>query len=115
MKEDTRKYEGQQCQDDDLNTAFRNLHKRLVEEIIGFCKAWNITIDLFKLGADTFEESIKCGSWQPCTDSFLIFLKLRDGYKKAFWNMDEEYLKTHTKEELDKLREKNEEPFMYSM
>lgn len=115
MKEDTRKYIGQQCQDDELNTAFRNLHKHLIDEIIGFCKAWKISIDVFRLDADKLDESIKCGSWQPCTDSSIVSLKFSEEYKKAFWDMDDEYLKTHTKEELDKLREENEEPFMYSM
>ena len=52
MKEDTRQFPGQQCQDEKINMAFRNLHKRIVDEIIGFCNAWNITIDEFHISAD---------------------------------------------------------------
>ena len=77
---DTREYPGQQCQDEKINTAFRNLHKRIVDEIIGFCNAWNISIDEFHIKADGLAESIPHGSWQSCTDSSFVFKKYSDEY-----------------------------------
>lgn len=70
-----KKFYGQQCQDELLNTAFGHLHENLINEIIGFCKAWNVSIDEVYLNADCLENSIKFGSWQPCTDSCLKFDK----------------------------------------
>ena len=46
------KYYGQQCQDEVLNKKFRELHHKLVNEIIAFCKENNIEIDEFHLNAD---------------------------------------------------------------
>ena len=46
------KYFGQQCQDDTLNQKFRELHHKLVDEIISFCKENELQIDGFHLGAD---------------------------------------------------------------
>ena len=67
------KYFGQQCQDDEINKKFRELHKKLVNEIIAFCKENNIEIDEFHLNADGVAGSIPYGEWQPCTDSCLSF------------------------------------------
>ena len=33
------------------------------------------------------QQSIPYGSWQPCTDSCLIFDKYSDEYKDAIWEM----------------------------
>lgn len=107
---DTRKYIGQQCQDEKVNTAFRNLHKRIVDEIIGFCNAWNISIDEFHIKADGLAESIPHGSWQSCTDSSFVFKKYSDDYKKTFIETDKKYMTRDLK-----MMELNEEPFMYSM
>ena len=73
--ENNKKFYGQQCQDELLNIAFGHLHENLINEIIGFCKAWNVSIDEVYLNADYLENSIKIGSWQPCTDSCLRFDK----------------------------------------
>ena len=103
------KYFGQQCQDDKINIAFRNLHKQLVDEIIGFCKAYNIVIDEFHLYADCFRDSIKIGSWQPCTDSSLVFEKFTDEWKNII-NMDKSIdNKEYKKVKLD------QKPFLVSM
>ena len=110
----TAEFYGQQCQDKELNQKFRDLHHELVNRIISFCKENNITIDDFSLSADHLEESISAGSWQSCTDSGFVFMKYSDDYKRAFWDMDRKFLKSLTKQELDKL-EFNKEPFMYSM
>ena len=111
---DNRKFYGQQCQDERLNYEFRKLHKFLVEQVIIFCKNNNITIDEFKLDADGLPGSIKEGSWQPCTDSGLTFMKYSDDYKKAFWEMDREFLKGKDRRDLDEIY-LNQEPFMYSI
>ena len=112
--EEVKKYYGQQCQDEKINIAFRNLHKNLVNEIIGFCKAWGISIDEIHLNADCLEDSIKAGSWQPCTDSCFILEKFSDDYKKAFLEIDKEFLLGKTKKDLDMIRLK-EEPYLRSM
>ena len=114
------KFYGQQCQDEELNKKFRELHVILVDQVIDFCKANNITIDEFDLHADGLEVSIENGSWQSCTDSALTFRKFSDEHKKFFWKMDfDEYLKTHTKDELNKYLDRLEEeariPFMFSI
>ena len=70
------KYFGQQCQDDTLNQKFRELHHKLVNEIISFCKENELQIDGFHLGADEVNASIPSGKWQPCTDSCLEFYEL---------------------------------------
>ena len=80
---DVKKFPFQQCQDERLNYKFRQLHKYLVNQIINFCKSHNIIIDEFYLNADELSESIKFGSWQPCTDSCLTFHKFTDEYKDA--------------------------------
>jgi len=81
LPEDNRKYPGQKCQEEILNKAFRELHTKLVNEIIDFCKEWHISIDEFHLNADSLEGSIKFGSWQSCTDSCLSFDKYSQEYK----------------------------------
>lgn len=78
-----KKYKGQECQDDNINKAFKNLHEHLVNEIIGFCKAWNISsVDEFHLSGDNLKDSIKFGSWHPSTDSCLSFYKNSKKYNK---------------------------------
>ena len=109
LPEDTRKYPGQQCQDENLNTAFRILHERLVNEVIEFCKDWHVLIDEFHLNADCLEESIRSGSWQPCTDSSLRFEKYSQEYKDII-----SMKKVVSKDEFNKILI-NEEPFLFSM
>lgn len=114
ISEDNKKYPGQQCQDENLNIAFRNLHHKLVNEIISFCRAWDISIDEFNLNADRVAESIKAGEWHACTDSCLIFDKFSEDYKKAFWSCDKEFLKGKTKKDLNMI-ELSQEPYLQSM
>ena len=80
MKE---KYYGQQCQDNTLNQKFRELHHKLVNEIISFCKENNISIDEFHLNADGVLGSIPYGRWEPCTDSCLELCTGRK-YEQSF-------------------------------
>ena len=79
-----KKYFGQQCQDDEINKKFREFHKKLVNEIIAFCKENNIEIDEFHLNADGVAGSIPYGQWEACTDSCLSFDKFTDSWKEPF-------------------------------
>ena len=72
MKE---KYYGQICQDDEVNKKFRELHYKLVNEIISFCKENNIEAEEVILRADGLKGSIPYEEWQPCTDSCLEMYK----------------------------------------
>lgn len=70
MLEGEKKYYGQTVQDEQINKDFRELHHKLVNEVISFCKEHGINNAYeFYLHADSLEGSIKCGSWQACTDS----------------------------------------------
>ena len=109
IPEDNRKFPGQQCQDEELNKKFRELHKYLVDQVINFCKCNNIVIDEFCLNADGLAESIPYGSWQSCTDSGLTFEKFTDEYKDAI-SMKHYYSKPEF--ELIKLKQ---EPYLFSM
>ena len=111
---DTRKYFGQQCQDDDINNKFRELHKKLVNEIISFCKENNIIIDEIHLNADGVAESIPYGEWQACTDSYFGLDKFTDEYKKAFWYMDRDFLKGKDQRDLDRIH-LEQEPYLRSI
>ena len=114
LPEDNRKYPGQKCQEPELNFAFRSLHQNIINQIINFCQNWHIYIDEIHLNADCLEGSIKAGSWQACTDSGFSLMKYSDEYKKAFWEMNKEYLEGKTKKDLDILAA-SQEPFMFSM
>lgn len=100
---ENKKFYGQQCQDEELTNKFRRFHESLVNQVIGFCKLNNITIDEFHLNADSLEDSIKAGSWQSCTDSCFSFEKFTEDYKKAFWYMDRDFLKGKDQRDLDKI------------
>ena len=45
-------YSYQQCQDVDLTEAFRELHRKIVSEVLEFCKEHKLEIDEFGLSAD---------------------------------------------------------------
>lgn len=75
------KYFGQQCQDNTLNQKFRELHGRLVNEIISFCKENELyQIETFYLSADGVNGSISYGKWTPCTDSCLEFYEFKSNF-----------------------------------
>ena len=109
-----KEYYGQQCQDVKINKAFRNLHEHLVNEVIGFCKAWNISIDEFHLSADDLEDSIKTGYWQSCTDSCLRFDKFTQEYKDCISMKDEASIeKIKDDKEWERIKTE-QEPFLSS-
>lgn len=68
-------YFGQICQDDEVNKKFRELHHRLVNDIISFCVENNIEVEEVILRADGLKGSIPYEEWQPCTDSCLEIYK----------------------------------------
>ena len=104
-----KKYFGQQCQDDKINMKFRELHKKIIDEIILFCKENNIVVDEIHLNADGVVESIPYGEWQSCTDSYFGLDKFTDEY----WDVINDRKKVTDKEwKLIKLKQ---EPFIYSI
>lgn len=107
---DTRKYFGQQCQDEELNEKFRAFHKDIVNQIIKFCKDNNIMIDEFHLNADELSPSIECGKWIGFTDSSFTFMKFTDEYKDVLSCKK----KPITADEFDRIKA-DQEPFMFSM
>ena len=106
---DTRKYFGQQCQDDEINKKFRELHKKIVDEIISFCKENNIIVDEIHLNADGVAGSISYGKWQACTDSYFGLDKFTDEYWDVI-NMNK-----HVDDKEWKIIKAKQEPFLSSM
>lgn len=106
---DTRKYFGQQCQDDRINAEFRLLHKNIINQIIQFCNKYNIVVDELHLNADALEGSILYGSWQACTDSYFGLDKFTDEYKDAL------SLRSKVSNKEFEIIKAKQEPFIYSM
>jgi len=106
---DTRKYFGQQCQDDEINKKFRDLHKKIIDEIISFCKENNIVADEIHLNADGVASSIPYGEWQACTDSYFGLDKFTDEY------LDVVSMKKHVDDKEWKMIKAKQEPFIFSM
>ena len=84
--EEEPKYSWQQCQDEELDKEFSELHKKIVNEVIAFCKEHNLEIDEFHLGADGVKWFIQFGKWTPATDS--SFSLNRNGEEKpVLWSL----------------------------
>lgn len=77
-----RKFFTHECQDEDINRKFRDLHLKVVNEIISFCKENNFIVDELFLHADGLAESIKNGEWHPYTDSQFELLNEIEGRDK---------------------------------
>lgn len=73
ISNDNTKYPYQICQDEGLTNKFGELHKKIVNTIISFCKDNSIQIDEFNLSADGVASSIEKGGWTPYTDSSFEF------------------------------------------
>ena len=106
---DTREFPFQQCQDKEINMKFRELHKKIVNEIISFCKENNIVIDEIHLNADGVAGSIPYGEWQACTDSYFGLDKFTDEY----WDVIS--MKKHVTNDEWKTIKSKQEPFLSSM
>lgn len=113
--EDNKKYPQQQCQDNTITNAFRRLHERLIDEVIGFCRAYNISIDELYFYADSLEDSIKHGSWQSSTDSCLQFNKFTQEYKDYANMKNEESTQKITNYNEYKRIINEQKPFLISM
>jgi hypothetical protein len=109
MIQENKKFFGQQCQDENITMAFRELHKELVNKIIKFCNDYNVQINEVYFNIYDIDESIPYSSWQAPTDSSLTFMKFSDDWK-ALMNGD----KIVTKEEFEKIKIE-QEPYLFSM
>ena len=58
---------------DGMQKKVGQFHKRLVEEVIAFCKENEIRPKAMSLNIDMLDIAIKCGCWTAATDSALIF------------------------------------------
>ena len=70
--------------DENIKKEWAELHKKLVNEVISFCKKYNIDASEVHLNADCLEPSIEEGEWTPYTDSGFIITKIdkEDDYKE---------------------------------
>lgn len=55
--------------DPEVHKEFSELHHKLVDEVIQFCKKHNLEVDRFSISADGLLGSREFGKWCPCTDS----------------------------------------------
>ena len=64
--------------DKELHKSFSELHSKIVNEVIDFCKEHNLTdVDEFTISADGLTGSITHGQWCPCTDSSMSMVVLK--------------------------------------
>lgn len=69
--------------DENIKKEWTELHEKLVNEVISFCKKYNIDASEVHLNADCLEPSIEQGEWMPFTDSSFCLLKVdeKDDYR----------------------------------
>ena len=77
-------FEGETNRDPELHKAFGELHKRIVDMVIQFCKEHDLEVDEFSVGADGLLGSKPFGEWCPCTDSSMEMLTIKKG-KHGYW------------------------------
>ena len=63
--EEEPKYCWQQCQDEELNREFSELHKKIVNEVIAFCKEHNLSYNMILQMLKGYKPTIKsnCYGW----------------------------------------------------
>ena len=64
-----RKFPWQQCQNEELNEKFKELHREIVDRIVLFCKENGVEFDNVYLTADGVRFSVQYGEWTAATDS----------------------------------------------
>ena len=74
--------------DPKLHEAFSELHTKLVNEVIQFCKEHDLDVDEFTLNGDGLLGSKKYGEWCPCTDSFMEMRVIKEDEKTEMWYVD---------------------------
>lgn len=63
----------------ELHKAFGELHTKIVNEVIRFCKEYDLDVDEFVVDADGLLGSKKFGEWCPCTDSSMsMYIAIKD-------------------------------------
>lgn len=73
-------FETETNRDKGLHNAFAELHDRLVNQVIAFCKEHNLEVDEFTLGANGILGSKEDGEWTPATDSYMcMYVRSEDG------------------------------------
>jgi len=78
--------------DPELHKAFGELHEKIVNDVIAFCKEHRLEVDEFCVRADGLRGSRDFGKWCPCTDSSMSMhvLKKVDGGRKDHMVVDRE-------------------------
>jgi len=78
----------------ELHDAFSELHKKIVDMVLQFCKEHNLTdVDEFCVSADGLMGSIPYGEWCACTDSSMSITKAYENeYGWTVPNRDEPFL-----------------------
>lgn len=78
-------FEFETNRDPELHKAFSELHKKLVDEVIKFCKEHNLkNVNEFTVSADGLMGSIEYGQWGCCTDSSMSMIQMKED-KKTGW------------------------------
>ena len=87
-------FEKETNRDPELHKAFDELHKKIVDMVLQFCKEHNLTdVDEFYVGADGLMGSIPYGEWCACTDSCMTITKAaEDDHGWIVPNRDEPFL-----------------------
>lgn len=69
--------------DENIKKEWHDLHIKLVNEVISFCKKHHLDASEFDLNANCLEPSIKQGKWMPLTDSSFCLFKVdeKDDYR----------------------------------
>ena len=82
-------FEHETNRDTELHKAFGELHIKIVNEVIQFCKEHNLDVDEFCVSADGLLGSREFGEWCPCTDSSMsMHIAVKD--KNGYWRIDRE-------------------------
>lgn len=76
--------------DTELHKAFSELHHKLVEEIIQFCKEHKLEVDEVHINTDGIRGSRDYGQWTCCTDSSMTMYGIKRDEKYGFTYTDRE-------------------------
>lgn len=83
-------FEFETNRDTKLHEAFSELHTRLVNEVIQFCKEHDLDVDEFSLSADGLLGSKEYGEWTCFTDSHMEMRVPKEDKKTGMWYVDRE-------------------------
>ena len=80
-------FEMETNRDPKLHEDFGKLHKKIVNEVIQFCKEHDLEVDEFSVGADGLLGSKPHGAWCPCTDSHMAMYTIKKD-KGGYYSVD---------------------------